>query len=136
MKRLFIPVVLVFMMAGCSMETFNSKNNLNLNETIELIYGKTYQNYEKNVSIKLDSVLEDSRCPENVECFWAGMAIARFDFTLNNKLTTFFLTNTGGTAGDTIISGYKIQFISLNPYPVYGIPINIKDYIAGIKISI
>jgi hypothetical protein len=136
MKRLFIPLVFVFMMAGCKMDTYNIKNNLKLNETIELVYSKTYLNYEKNVSIKLDTVLEDSRCPENVECFCAGMAIARFDFTLNNKLTTFSLTNTGGYTGDTIISGYKIQFVSLKPYPVFGIPIIIKDYIAGVKISI
>ena len=136
MKKTILPVAFILMMAGCSMETFNSKNNLKLNDTIELIYGETYLNYEKNVSIKLDSVLEDSRCLENDECFWAGMAIARFDFTLNNKLKTFSLTNTAGAIGDTIISGYKIQFISLKPYPVSGIPIIIKDYIAGVKISI
>jgi len=111
-------------------------SDLILNDTIGLIYGKTYRNYEKNISIKLDSVTEDSRCPYNVECLWEGNATAKFKFFQQKTLSVFFLNTSGGFVRDTIISGYKIQFIYLKPYPVFPNPIHQTDYMAGIKITI
>jgi len=110
-------------------------SNLLLNDTISLVYGKTYVNYEKNISIKLDSVTEDSRCPVNVECIWAGNARAKFILNSNNQLTRFSLNTSSGFRNDTIISGYDIKLIELKPYPVYTHPINQTDYIARIKIT-
>lgn len=110
-------------------------SDLTLNDTIELIYGKIYTNYENKISIKLDSVPEDSRCPYGVECIWAGNAVVKFNFMVNNKSTQFNLKTSGGFVNDSIISGYKIQLINLKPYPVYPNPIHQTDYIAKIKIT-
>ena len=110
-------------------------SNLVFNDTMDLVYGKTYRNYERSISIKLDSVMEDSRCPYNVECIWAGNAKAKFVFGLNNQLKVFSLNTLDSFMRDTIISDYKIQFIQLRPYPVYPNPIHQKDYIARIKIT-
>lgn len=110
-------------------------SNLLFNDTISLVYGKTYENYEKSISIKLDSVTEDSRCPINVECIWAGNARAKFILNSNNYLSGFSLNTSTGFRNDTIISGYDIKLIELKPYPVYLHPINQREYIARIKIT-
>jgi len=110
-------------------------SNMLLNDTLELHYGKIYTNYENKLSIQLDSVTEDSRCPYNVECIWAGNAKVKFDFIINNKLNQFSLNTSTGFLTETIISGFKIQLIELKPYPVYPNPILQKDYIARVKIS-
>lgn len=110
-------------------------STLTLNDTIELTYGNIYRNYEKNISIQLDSVTEDSRCPYNVECIWAGNATAKFKFVQNNTLSIIYLNTSGGFTRDTIISGYKIQFIHLKPYPVFPNPIHQTDYVADIKVT-
>ena len=110
-------------------------SNLLLNDTLELHTGKIYTNYENRLSIQLDSVTEDSRCPYNVECVWAGNAIVKLDFTINNQLSTFYLNTSSGFRTDTIISGFRIQLIDLKPYPVYPDPVLQKDYRAEIKIS-
>jgi len=110
-------------------------SNLLLNDTLELHTGKIYTNYENRLSIQLDSVTEDSRCPYNVECVWAGNAIVKFEFITNNKMNQFSLNTSAGFITDTIISGFKIQLIELKPYPVYPNPILQKDYVAKIKIT-
>jgi len=111
-------------------------SDLTLNDTVELVYGKIYRNYEKNISIQLDSVTEESRCPLNVECFWAGNAIVKFKFTVNDIPTIFYLNTSGGFVSDITISGYRIQLLGLMPYPVYPNPIKQADYIAKIKITL
>jgi len=110
-------------------------SNLLFNDTINLVYGKTYVNYEKNISIELDSVTEDSRCPVNVECIWAGNARAKFILNSNNRPSGFSLNTSTVFRNDTIISGYDIKLIELKPYPVYLHPINQTEYIAMIKIT-
>jgi len=110
-------------------------SNLLFNDTINMVYGKTYVNYEKNISIKLDSVTEDSRCPVNVECVWAGNARAKFILNSNNQPFGFSLNTSSGFRNDTIIAGYKFKLIELKPYPVYLHPINQLEYIARIKIT-
>lgn len=110
-------------------------SSLRLNDTIDLVYGKTYRNYERNISIKLDSVTEDSRCPYQVECVWAGNAQVRFKFTLNNTMIPFTLNTLSSFKTDTLISGYTIRLLELKPYPIQLIPIVQQDYIARIKIT-
>ncbi len=39
----------------------------------------------KGVSIKFMEVMEDSRCPEGVDCIWAGRAIVKAKVTANGK---------------------------------------------------
>ena len=47
-------------------------------DTIDLGYGNCLNDYNNQITFCFDSVITDSRCPENVICIWAGEAIARF----------------------------------------------------------
>ena len=124
-----------FKVRNIKLSSIRKCSNLTLNDTVELRIGKIYTDYEKRLSIQLDSVPEDSRCPFNVECVWAGNAKVKFNFISDNKLNQFSLNTSAGFITDTIISGFKIQLIELKPYPVYPNPILLKDYIALIKIT-
>jgi hypothetical protein len=110
-------------------------SNLLFNDTLNIACGKTYVNYEDNISLKLDSVTEESRCPMNVECFWAGNARVKFVLGSNNHLSVFTLNTSTGFRNDTIIAGYNIKLIDLKPYPEYPHFIEQRDYVAGIKIT-
>jgi hypothetical protein len=124
-----------FRVRNIKLTTIRKCSDLQLNDTLELAWGKTYRNYEMGISVKLDSVSGDSRCPINVECVWAGNAKVSFDFTSNNRLTPFSLNTSTGFRNDTLISGYDIKLIDLKPYPVYPNFIKQQDYVARIKIT-
>lgn len=70
------------------------------------------------VSICFDSLLADSRCP--ADCVWRGFAAAKFSFSVNDAVYPFSLSEfdlPGLFRKDTIVAGYKIEFIDLQPYP-------------------
>ena len=102
-------------------------SNLVLNDTFDAVYGRVYSDYKNKISIKLDSVLSDSRCPEGAECFWEGNANALFDFGLMNKQYWFSLNTHAGFTRDTLIGGFEIKMLSLSPVPSFSttIPKNV-----------
>jgi hypothetical protein len=88
----------------------------------------------QNITVCLDSVLNDSRCPDGVECIWAGVAYCRFKATLNNNAYNFTLETLVAQNNDTTINGYKFILDSLVPYPSIISPHSYTDYKAFITI--
>ena len=115
---IFAGVLAAIINSGCETE-LNLKSTLPLNDTIEMANFETKYNFENNLVLRMDSVLNDSRCPLNVICVWEGNAEVRFLFTVDSIQTDFVLnTNDGNNFNsDTIIGGYCIKLLDLSPYP-------------------
>jgi hypothetical protein len=103
---------------GCERD-LEPRSTLPLNDTIEITNFETRYNYEYNLSLRMDSVLNDSRCPTNVQCVWEGNAEIRFLFKVDSIQSDFVLNTHGGSPfnSDTIIGGYSIKLLDLSPYP-------------------
>ena len=90
--------------------------------TIELKLHESAEGSIKGDRVKLvfDAVVSDSRCPANTMCIWQGAATATFSFTKNGDSHRFNLSTLDmepNYTKDTVIGGYKIEFIHLLPYP-------------------
>ena len=72
-----------------------------------------------NLRLCFDSLIGDSRCPANAVCVWAGSAVAKFSLSKNGESTPFTLATMpyGEYKKDTVLLGYKIEFVNLSPYP-------------------
>jgi hypothetical protein len=115
---------------------FEDFNNLTFNDTIELSCRDCLYDPENQLYICLDSVLNDSRCPSGVYCFWEGNAAVRFKFEELNEKPIFFNLNTHrGFTADTIINGYKFTLIGLSPYPSIEHRIAQSDYKAKLIVK-
>lgn len=113
MHRLVLCCLIGFLISGCVKEQHFSYNEVNVNSCEqEKIDNET-------VTLCLDSVLSDSRCPRYSSCVWQGVAQARFIFRVQNTQHKFILStaNLPGYRQDTIIAGYSIRFVDLLPYP-------------------
>ncbi|WP_271392313.1 hypothetical protein [Aequorivita sinensis] len=77
----------------------------------------------KGVSVKFLEVIEDSRCPEGVNCIWAGRAIVKAEVTSNGKteeVTLIFGETRPGEEKNTNLftsDKFVINGLTLNPYP-------------------
>lgn len=73
------------------------------------------------LNLCFESLISDSRCPANAMCIWQGAAIAKFSLTKNKEPHSFVLSTVdmpdGSYKKDTVLSGYKIEFVNLTPYP-------------------
>jgi hypothetical protein len=112
-----VPVVTILMANSCS------KKDVELREgTLELTL-KRCGNGEiagNNLRLCFDSLITDSRCPANAMCIWQGTATAKFSFTKDNETKTFVLSTLDMPptyTKDTVLMGYKIEFVNLSPYP-------------------
>ena len=105
---------------ACNKE--GNADRLNL-QTIPLNDCRTYDFPGDQVRLCFDSVINDSRCPANVVCGWAGTAVCRFSFFKNNQAYPLILATLpipGMYSKDTIVAGYKLELTDLLPYP--GLP--------------
>lgn len=94
---------------------YENFNNMIFNDTIYLSYQDCLYEPENRFYICLDSVLNDSRCPARVYCFWEGNAEARFKFEKLDENPIFFNLNTYRSfTTDTIINGIKFTLLGLS----------------------
>jgi len=72
-----------------------------------------------DVSIKFLQVLEDSRCPKDVTCIWAGQAIILVEITELGKESRQVELLFGGKKDNILMESEMsvIRGISLSPYP-------------------
>ena len=133
MKILFI-IFIGILLFGCNNENVTT-DNLIYNDTIIIPHGKLFHNDENNVSIYLDSVLYDSRCPLGFECMWEGNAKVRFKFISNHTESDILLNTYSQFTRDTTIKGYKITMVSLAPFPRSGVKTEQKEYKATMVIN-
>ena len=63
---------------GAAARPFNTHHNtleINLNQVFALKGGQEATINGEDLRLRFDEVLEDSRCPKSVECFWTGQAL-------------------------------------------------------------
>jgi hypothetical protein len=106
-----------------------------LGDTLTLSYREIAENTQSRISIEFDSVLEDSRCPEGLMCFWEGNARLSFLFKEPDGRHRFALNTYSGFTRDTLISDYRISLIAVLPHRQNGQEVDQKDYMAVIKIE-
>lgn len=66
------------------------------------------------ISIKFVRVIEDSRCPADVNCIWAGNAKIEIEASKGSQKSAFVL-NTNGNETEASFAGYVIKLTGLEP---------------------
>ena len=116
---LFLPLLIFGLIDACNEQHESQTQQQQLSDTITIGYKSQYTNSAKDVSLRFDSVLEDSRCPEDATCVWAGNAKVRLIVDAENKKDTFTLNtivNMSFANSFVTKNGYKIVLIDLLPH--------------------
>ena len=129
---LFGLILTAIYFAGC-----NSLNTPNQDVgTIEIGLNELYHSKTYDFSIDLDSVLQDSRCPEDVICIWAGNAQGRFNIIAEGRFHHQIILNTTlPMQQDTTLHGINYKLMSLSPAPNSKAPIDYTQYKAKLLIT-
>ena len=97
--------------------------NAFIDKEFSLGIGQTASIEGENLIIKFKAVLEDSRCPVNVVCVWAGNGKVEFEvFDIDGQNKTVIL-NTEEEPKSVTLKGHTLKLISLNPPRVDGVSI-------------
>jgi hypothetical protein len=86
------------------------------------------------LKIMFVELVEDSRCPVDVDCVWAGNAKIKVRVTKNGKSKVLEL-NTMGRAAVPSYAGYRFKLQGLSPELRSNVRINRNAYTASIEIT-
>lgn len=132
--RLLVAVVAVPLI-GCqaSPQADADPMEFDLNEDFSLPGGREAVIRGEDLRLRFTQVLEDSRCPSEVECFWTGQArVAVLVEPAGHAATTVeFNTNPapGQNVQTALVAPYTIGLQALEPYPrTIDEPIPLDDY--------
>jgi hypothetical protein len=133
---------LMFVFISCKKEnTIEPKTEPHSPYTIK--YGETLTLPSLDLKIGFREILEDSRCPIGVMCFWQGRARINVWIvtSVTDTITIAPMIYGNSSKEDTIhhiptdTLGYRITLQQLDPYPVFGDTTHtITDYTALISI--
>lgn len=82
-------------------------------ETLEIVQGQKKTADRGRLTIKFVDILEDSRCPPNVQCVWAGNAKVRLAVSRGKASPKFIELNTGVYPQSMKLYGYEIKLTGL-----------------------
>lgn len=93
--------------------------SVQLDQPFTLSLGQVAQLTEKELNLTFQEVLEDSRCPSNVECVEAGQARILINVTQMGQTPATLEMNTNPPLKLDVVTyeDFQIRLFELNPYP-------------------
>jgi len=148
---LFVVIILAIFAGGAMLAAFgiincpyffsifgqsNSKT-VDLGKEFTVNFNGTVDVKGENLKIQFLDVTEDSRCPQDVQCIWAGQAKIVLSIHKNNQknLGNYEFLIQAGNSPMQKIEGYLVKIVKLEPYPVSTKNIEKNDYKATLIVS-
>lgn len=124
---------LVLFLTGC---TGGAQIKAALGQEFALAIGQTAEITGESLKIKFLEVVEDSRCPMNVTCIWAGRVSAVVEIKEEGPVYKMVLTEPGLTDEPSreTYQGYSLSF-HVTPYPEAGKKIAADEYRLSLTVT-
>ncbi len=105
-----------------------------LGEEFDAHLGDTVYIADTRLSIRVNGVPEDSRCPRDAVCVWAGNA--RVSLTLRHAANTDDVSvNTTLDPEAVVRWGYTVQLVDVRPLPTAGQRIAPSEYVVRLAVT-
>ena len=105
------------------------------NQEFKLLINKQKIVTKDKLTIKFVSLVEDSRCPTDTNCIWAGNAKITIKINKGKSAAKTFELNTNLEPQVVTFAGYEIKLTNLTPQPASNIRINRNGYAATFIVS-
>lgn len=128
MKSIFLSLVLALIFGGVMTANAQTSQQISvgLNKQTKVSRGK--------LTVKFVAV-EDSRCPQDVTCVWAGNAKVTVKVSNSKGKSQTFDLNTSLEGKSATFAGYEIKLADVTPYPRSNIRINPNGYTAKFVVT-
>ena len=137
MKSIWALIISASLMVACDEDDPSPQGIFDFGTEFQLQFDATVFSADSVLSVSFKEIIEDSRCPGDATCVWAGIGVISLEVKENGQSHTVQLGTYDHQThqNDTIISGYYYQLIKLDPYPESTAQISAKDYIATLLIE-
>ena len=129
MKNVFLGLIMTLIFGGAVI-TVNAQSS----QQVSLRINNQKSVMRDRLRIKFVAV-EDSRCPQDVNCVWAGNAKVTVRVTNRRGQSKTFDLNTNLQGKSARFDGYEIQLGSVSPYPRSNVRLNGNAYTASFTVT-
>ncbi len=105
-----------------------------LGEEFELVVHQTAQMTAENISVTFQEVLEDSRCPVDVTCIWAGLAKVSLQVSVSGQEKEISLS-ISPPENSAVFENYTFWLISVRPVPRSDQNIDRSAYFVTVRVD-
>lgn len=122
-RRAASAAMLVTALAACQLTSEGHADPTRISFGQEFVLGGAQEAVFSggNLRVRFSKLLEDSRCPTEVECFWTGQARIAVIVAPTGRPSTTAYFNTNPAPGEnvqTVRAGdYSVELKKLEPYP-------------------
>ncbi len=104
-------------------------------DTFDLKAGQKAQIRGTPITVRFVSVGQDSRCPSDVQCIWAGDAAITLRLTSTAAAVSELIVHTNLEPRAIVYSGYQVRATDIRPAPKSGTPIPATEYVVRLQIA-
>ena len=108
---------------------------VNIDRDFDLKVGQTARVDGTGLTVSFIAVSEDSRCPTDVVCVWAGNGAVSLSITDDAGAKTTVVLNTTLSPRSVRSSAYEISLTGLKPAPKQASAVPLADYVATLRIT-
>jgi hypothetical protein len=103
-------------------------------ESVRIQINKEKRFARSGLRVRFVELIEDSRCPADTNCVWAGNARIKVRIAKNGRSEDIVLDTNGTKQYATTADGYSIKLVGLTPAPRSNIRINRNGYVATFEV--
>ena len=134
--KYFTPIIILFIFISCASKQVVNENEILINSTSLTNVGNDYK-------MKISKIISDSRCPEGVNCVWAGEVHLELAIYKNEKLEKSetlsinykTLEQNKQFFAEYISTDKKIKDILVQPTKKEGQNIELKEYVLKVDLE-
>jgi len=108
---------------------------VNIDRDFDLKAGQTVRVDGTGLTVSFVGVSEDSRCPTDVVCVWAGNGAVSLFITDDTGVKNTVVLNTTISPRSVRSLAYEISLTGLRPAPRQASPIPLADYVATLRVT-
>ncbi|MBC8024364.1 MAG: hypothetical protein H7Y89_00085 [Steroidobacteraceae bacterium] len=124
-------ILMCLALVGCSAARTQETTATDLGEEITLAPGATASVEGAEMTVRFVAVTEDSRCPLDVTCIWAGEVKVQFAIRISQVASQMTLRE-----GDSAAAGvYRVTLLRVEPRPASTARVVASEYRATLKIG-
>lgn len=127
----FLVVLFLFTTASC--EEIVTNKTFPIGREFSLRMNELYASSDGQYTIEITEI-NDSRCPQGVQCVWEGEVVIKGEWTDNKDKSTFEVHSVV-KGQDTQPEGFIIEIKDVRPYPKFGTDTKPEDLVITLLIS-
>lgn len=126
-------LLVLFLFTSMSCEEIVTDKTFPFDREFSLHMNELYASSDGQYTIKINDI-NDSRCPQGVQCVWEGEVVIKGEWTDNKDKSTFEVHSVIKDQ-DKQPEGFIIQIKDVRPYPKFGTDTEPEDLVITLMIS-